>query len=398
MNNIHPRRGCAWAVAAGTFFQGKGREKLFVRAGVTKNPVWLAVLALSVTLAALACFAAGEAGNTIATVNPAPTDPAQTYRDFLSDPPWIKRISYRQDRNYFHVGGNSNKPGTPLQGYARYEAGIQPAGYYRKHLEGAVTRFAFGHEEPPDVAGRGITGASEKYFWRIWEGDGHVTIVPRSKEEGASPNNWLNGFFRFEMLDLKLIQTLGLDQLTDATIVWVDKDHFTARSAAFGPAHGTILHYLDGLPSEVAYSFVAFTNYYYLARYTYKSGTPFPPYQIVVLTKRDGAVEVCHTNYIDELEVGLDPAAADGYSAAEFRVENTPFNRVQYSSNAVLYEIDLKGRMHAVDTTYRPIASLNPGGSWIAITAPLISVAVAVGAVFLFLRTKKHGANKTARK
>lgn len=282
-------------------------------------------------------------------------DAAQTYRDFLSNPPWLKKIEFRLDRNY-RVDVTDERHPQREEGTGRYEAALQPDGYYRKHLEGSPL-----YDNPPGQtprnrsveAGReNISGASDRFYWRLWEGQDEISLVPKDGQSGASADNWLRGFFDFELADLAKIRRLGLDYLVDARIMWVDKDHFTAVSSSRGSAHGTIVQYTNGLPETVEYSFDSTSSVVFRVRYAYEPGKTFPPDQMTVEETDPAGSRIVHLNYIDELDVGLDPNAKVGYHPEAFRMRAEPFKQVSISSNGVLYQVNQRGQLNAVDTRY----------------------------------------------
>ena len=290
-------------------------------------------------------------------------DAAQTYRDFLSNPPWLKDIKFRLDRNY-RVDVTDERHPRREEGMGEYEAALQPEGYYRKHLAGSPIYDNPPGQTPasrPVVAGQEtISGTSDRFYWRLWEGQDQISLVPKEGQSGAAPNNWLRGFFNFEMADLEKIRRLGLDHLVDARITWVDKDHFTAVSSSRGPAHGAIIQHTNGLPDTVAYSFDSASSLVYRVHYAYAPGVSFPPHQISVEDTDAAGDQIIHVNYIDELEVGLDPNAKTGYHPEAFRTQTAPFAHVSLSSNGVLYQVSQHGQLNPVDTRYPGLEQFTP--------------------------------------
>ena len=367
--------------------------KISVR--LRNGSLWIAML-LSLMLAGLTVLGAETVGNTNGT--PSATDPAQTYRDFLSHPPWIKKIVYRRDRNYELDVTDRRHPHHPL-GFATYEAAIQPDGYYRKHLKGAPLYDGTSLTNPlPVVPGRGISGASDSMFWRLWL-DNAIVLVPRDSEPGASSNNWMRGFFRHEQIALEAVLRLGLDRLAGASIRWTDTNHFVAdayRVITYGPlikglVKGEITSYTDSLPQVVEYTVgVGQPNpQHATVRYRYDSDQTFPPYEIAVEDTDQLGQKITHYNYVDELNIGVDPKAKHGYLPEMFRVEQKTFDVVQYSSNGVLYHVDAQGRMHPVDTTYRSLSSLDQNGSKVATTTALVLAASCICGILLFFTRRK---------
>jgi hypothetical protein len=302
----------------------------------------------------LACCCGGM-GEAAEAGSGAAMDEAQTYRDFLSNPPWLKKIKFRLDRNY-RVDVTDERHPRREEGTGIYEAAWQPDGYYRKHLEGSPLYDNPPGQTPPRrsvVAGReNISGASDRFYWRLWEGQDEISLVPKDGQSGASADNWLRGFFDFELADLAKIRRLGLDYLVDARITWVDNDHFTAESSSRGPAHGTIVHYTNGLPEMVDYSFDSASSLIFRVRYVYEPGKTFPPQRITVEETDPAGNRIAHVNYLDELDAGLDPNAKEGYRPEAFRVRAEPFKQVSLSSNGVLYHVNQRGQLNAVDTQY----------------------------------------------
>ena len=355
----------------------------------------LAAMLLSLMLAGLTVLGAETVGNTNGT--PSATDPAQTYRDFLSNPPWIKKLAYRRDRNY-ELGAAARLP--HLTRFATYEAAVQPNGYYRKHLKGAPLYDGTFLTNPlPVVPGRGISGASDSMFWRLWL-DNAIVLVPRDSEPGASSNNWMRYFFRHEQIDLEAVLKLGLDRLAGASIRWTDTNHFAADAfraiIPYGPlikglVKGEITGYTNGCPLVVECTFGLDQHkpQHTTVRYRYDADQTFPPYEIEVEDTDQLGQKTRHSIYIDELNTGIDPKAEHGYLPEMFRVEQIPFDVVQYSSNGVLYSVDVQGRMHPIDTTYHPLSSLDHSGSRMATTAALVLVASCVCGILLFFTRRK---------
>jgi len=318
---------------------------------------------LSALVLSLACLGGSLAKGEAETSSLQTKGAAQTYRDFLSNPPWIKEIKFRLDRNY-QVDVTDERHPKRETGEGIYEAALQPEGYYRKHLDGSPLYDNPPGQTPavrPVIPGKEtISGASDKFYWRLWEGQDQISLVPRDDQSGASSNNWLRGFFNFELADLEKIRRLGLDQLVGAQITWVDKDHFTAISSSRGTAHGAITKYTDDLPETVEYSFDSAKAQVFRVHYAYASGVTFPPHQITVEDIDSTGHQVIHVNYIDQLEAGFDSNAKTGYHPEAFRTQTAPFAHVSLSSNSVLYQVDQRGQMSAVDTSYPGIKQFLP--------------------------------------
>ena len=325
---------------------------------------------------------------------------AQTYRDFLSSPPWVKKIEFGLDRNY-RVDVTDRRHPQREEGLGLYEAAWQPGGYYRKHLDGSPLYDNPPGQTPrhrPVVAGQeDISGASDRYYWRLWEGQDEISLVPKDNQSGANSNNWLRGFFNLELADLEKIRRLGLDHLVDARITWVDNDHFTAESASHGLAHGSIVNYTDGLPETVQYSFDSASSLVFKVHYAYEAGKTFPPHRITVEDTDSSGALITHINYINELDAGLDPDAKEGYRPETFRVRTDPFKQVSLSSNGVLYHVNQSGRLNAVDTQYPGIEQFSrPKPHPVIAALALFGPSIAFILYFVIARrqTKKYANNE----
>jgi hypothetical protein len=283
----------------------------------------------------------------------ATADPAQIYRNFLATRPWIKQIDFRMDRNYEIDATDPSHP-ERKQGLATYKAAIQPNGYYLEHLQGSLL-----YDNPPGLkpstrviapGNETISGASTQFFWRIWEGTNGMALVPRDNTPGASSKNWLRHSFNYEIGDVNKILRLGFDKLSDGSLNWIDNDHFKAIGLYGKQAEGVIRQYTNGLPRLVDYSIYNSSNEKFIVQYAYKPGRPFPPYQIIV---QDINKKVTHTNYIDDIQIGLDLSATNGFLPEMFRPKIMA-ERVSLSSNSVLYQVGQNGEMKVLSTTYDP--------------------------------------------
>ncbi|MCX7867810.1 MAG: hypothetical protein N2438_11945 [Limisphaera sp.] len=91
-----------------------------------------------------------------------------------------------------------------------------------------------------------------------------------------------------------------------------------------------------------------------------------------------------HTNYVDDIECGVDPAAPEGYFPEMFRRKTEPLVRFLVVSNDVDYLVDLAGRWHKVEEEpYEPLPMLEPSGwrRWVVVA--VLMVGAGVGAAVL---------------
>ena len=115
---------------------------------------------------------------------------------------------------------------------------------------------------------------------------------------------------------------------------------------------GEIVRYdAQGRPAEIVYETHAQhkPGRSYHVIYTYLPERPFPPWQYIVeeMDPREGLLR--HTNYLDDTEFGVDPAAADGYFPEMFRRVNEPLTTFTVISNEVSYQVGIGGQWRPVE-------------------------------------------------
>jgi hypothetical protein len=311
--------------------------------------------------------------------NVSESDPAKVYRDFIAQPPWIKKVVFERTPNPVRI---EDKPYTgPMPPFDRYEGALQPQGYYVKYLDGvAYWRLKRGPDglvlqpSKPEPGEEGVRGASDRHYWCL--GPGHMTaeIAPRRPEEGAYPYHGEELAARLWMGLLDRVRRLGLERLTNAAIRWEDSDRFAGSTQDGQPVSGSITRYTNGLPAQVEYC-VGDTNWF-VVQYAYLPGRPFPPYEVVWWAVGGGGEPRKTTNRIEVLEVGLDPAASNGYLLTQFRTKTNLLTSLLYCSNGVRYEIDRAGQWHKVDERVPDWSELTGGISRAAgLTVLVLAVA-----------------------
>jgi len=160
---------------------------------------------------------------------------------------------------------------------------------------------------------------------------------------------------------------LGLDLMGLGRLAWQDERRFTVEPSVLTGAYkwpnpggrGEIVR-LDelGRPLEVVYQVRGSAPDTPPVRvlYSYKEGVQFPPHGILVFEEVPGEGLVVHTNYIDELVVGLDPQAPRGYYPEQFRSTRVPLSRLLVWSNLTRYEITRDGQwIEAPAPAYEPL-------------------------------------------
>lgn len=292
---------------------------------------------------------------------------------FLEQPPWIRSWRYRRSHSYTEVYA-ARTPAEPLMRQPRlyvldeFESAWQPAGWYRRSIQDALiyasyspTRgWTFKDLPPPGL--EVIVGANPQYYWRVSQEHTVVSMVPRPGQPGYAPGPDSVGA-RFEW-ELKRMLRLGLDLMGTGPLRWLDEERFEVEPIHFyglpNPGgRGRITRRDDlGRPVEVVYTVQGAPAGFEEVRvtYGYLPDRVFPPYEILAYQRVPEEGVVVHTNYMDRLEVGLDPAGVQGYFPEQFRAAHVPLARLLVYSNDILYRVTMDGRFEEVpNVPYEPL-------------------------------------------
>ncbi len=317
--------------------------------------------------------------------------PSQEFRDFLAQPPPIKKILFIESGNH-HSISIPEHPTIYLNRDTYYEGAMQAAGYYLQTRSNGIpnANMKVNGEIEWSYKGPGketIAGATDRFAWSLVDGRDHLNIYPKMAADGRSEfnENWMKVERR-----LAAIRRLGLTQIADGVLAWGDPDHFSGTSPLNGPFSGTVSGYSNGLVSAITYSVgVTPKKQAFEIRYAYLPGRPFPPFQIVSRrTDQKGSVPL--TNTIEELVVGESlPEATEGYKPSSFLSEKSPPPRMMIWSNNVRTMLAPNGRFQTVDETppdYSGMISGEGHNSYVAIL-----VLVIISAAFLSLYLARRG-------
>lgn len=298
---------------------------------------------------------------------------AEAYRGFLEETPWIKRILYRRSHSY-EEGYAADTPAHPLERLPRlfvldeFEAAWQPAGWYRRSLYDAMIYAKYSRTRGriltnvPPPGQEFVIGTNEEYYWRISPGHRAVSIQPRPGGPGYS----FGPDLVHANVEWRLRRTLrlGLDFMGIGPLRWLDPENFEVEPEHFygfpnsGGRGRVVRRDETGRPLEVLYTIHDAPAGFEQIRvtYRYRPEQPFPPHEILVYQPVPGEGIVIHTNYIDHLELGLDPEAERGYYPEKFRAAHIPLARLIVHSNDIVYQVRGDGQLQRLpEIPYEPL-------------------------------------------
>ena len=205
-----------------------------------------AVLAWTVVFSAIAAeseVAASRGGNV-------PAVEMGSFHRFLVDPPWIKYVRFRRSGNQepaINLPEFGKRFVIPSP-WSQYEGALLPNGFFLRHL--AHTSLYYEAKrvgerielvyKPPKPGEEWTIGASLRHWWQLDDGNGVVVIAPREPEPGHSVSNGLEIVARNQRQRLEELRCLGMTELMDAEIEWLDATRFQATSRQHGEIEGAL--------------------------------------------------------------------------------------------------------------------------------------------------------------
>gem|GEM_PF-2441400 len=186
-------------------------------------------------------------------------------QQYLEGSPWIRKIVFRWPRNRTRFFIQSKNISGRVQGWARFEAALQPGGWYIKHLEGSPQYDVFGRDGVPRLGAppRGaeeFVGANSDYYWEfgpgrpdlasmgLGPGNDLLRLIPREGRPGYSPTNY--GLFRMHDERTNYLESVRLWgfywlYLLKMKVAWTGRDTFVARAPDGSFAEGSVTHWAD---------------------------------------------------------------------------------------------------------------------------------------------------------
>lgn len=292
-------------------------------------------------------------------------EPAVLYREYLARMPAIRYVLYRRAHSRFEIGVGELPDGREklvpraprMSELERFELGWQPEGWYWRELGTPKGRLVFkgdasiGYAKIPEGLER-ISGRNKFYLWHLDEGHMRLSVTFRTNTAGGQgQEHWGRELNHYANVKCDLM--LGLDAMGPGQWRWLNDTEFEVepfRAYFHHPGgRGRIVRFdAQGRPVEVTYEVLRQDGRRnsYRVIYGYLPERPFPPWLYVVEERdpREGLLR--HTNYVDEIEFGLDPTAPEGYFPEMFRRRSEPLARFRITSNQVDYVVDLAGQTH----------------------------------------------------
>lgn len=319
-------------------------------------PGYRALLSAALAGAMLLSAVAGESETAASRGNDVPAVALGPFHRFLADPPWIKYVRFKRSGNQepsmaLVTGGKDHSNPSP---WAIYEGALQPRGFFLRHLEHTSLYYRPTPSgglvyEPPKPGEEWIVGANSRWWWQLDEKNGMVNIAPREPEPGHSPTNGPEIIAQGQQERLlEVLRCLGMPELVDAVVEWLDATRFQATSWQHGKLEGAITRWRDDLVEELEYQVTRPAKRRVLMRYAYSPQMRMPPVEMV-RTVVEGEVIHSYTNVIVQWDVGIDPQHPEGFAASEWRQQPKPLDFFLVWSNGVRFKMARDGSLVRVD-------------------------------------------------
>lgn len=284
------------------------------------------------------------------------------FQRFLVDPPWIKYVRFRRsgnqepEMNYPEFGKSFVIPSS----WAHYDGALQPNGFFLRHL--AYTSFYYemkfsGNDpldelvyKPPKPGQEETFGASVSHWWQLDEMDGMLGVAPREHEPGHSTRNGTEIICRKGKLLLETLRCLGMPELVDAKVEWLDTTRFQATSEQHGKIEGAISRWRAGLVEELEYEVTRPSKRRVVMRYAYSPENRMPPVEMVRTVMEESGPR-SFTNILDQWEEGLDQQHQQGFKVSEFRSKTEPLQFFLVWSNGIRYQMNQDGTLTLTSDT-----------------------------------------------
>ena len=309
------------------------------------------------------------------------------FQRFLVNPPWIKYTRFRRSGNQEPtMSVKDGKPFANPSPWAHYEGALLPNGFFLRHL--AYTTLYYDPKisgelvyNPPKPGEEWTVGASDRLWWQLDESDGVMIVAPQESEPGHSDKNGLEIIVKRQKRLLEVLRCLGMPELVDAEVEWLDATHFQATSWQHGKIEGTITRWHDDLAEELEYRVGRRPEQRLRMRYAYSPQRRLPPVEMVRTVVEENSTR-SFTNIVDQWEEGLDPQHPDGFKASEFRRKTEPLQFFLVWSNGVRFKMAQDGTLARTSETPPDFAEFTRSGSDRVTGAVLVvSATVLLGAL-----------------
>lgn len=306
-------------------------------------------------------------------------EPGRLFREFLAQTPWIKYASFRRSlsRDRMLVGSAPDKPVTEMPRLfllERFEAAWQPEGWYKRSFETEKGRpKAYGDGkwrfEPVPAGLEVVHGCNRYYQWALFADHRRLNLTFRTNTPGGQGEHH-ERIVVFDGLHLVNFR-LGLDPLGGGPLQWLNDHEFVVGPPPIWKelgGRGRITRWDEhGRPVELVFEprrWAGRTTNFFRVTYFYLPERPFPPWQYVVEEWDPPRKWLRHTNFLDEIEFGLDPSAPEGYFPEMFRKRPEPLEMITATSNNVMYVVHADGRWEPSPGADLPDVPLPGPESW----------------------------------
>jgi len=246
-------------------------------------------------------------------------DGLSQFKDFISNPPPIKKMVFAQSGNLLPIQiGDAPSHDTP--GFVLFESAMQSNSWYVEVISNAPSGNDY------YLTGNGfVVGKSFTNYWSVYA---NKTTIGSSSVT-ADTNTPLNGFARIWLRRAQEIQKLGLVYLEPSkipdipqSIEWVGNLTFEAKTTRQGTMSGKIVDFTNGFPEKVEFVFSEIPNTTFSIVYAYEAGRAFPPHSVTAYKTAGNNTEQLWKFLISDIETGNLGSDFNGFSPNSFMSSN----------------------------------------------------------------------------
>lgn len=242
-------------------------------------------------------------------------DGLSQYKDFISNPPWIKKMAFAQSGNLFIITYDNGITKT-TSGFVLFEASLQPDSWYVQ----IKTNAPDGESDRSEGNGW-VIGKSYQDYWGITADKLLITFTPIT---GDPKGNVIVVAKRWER-KIEMIRKLGLIYLVAGespdvpeSIEWTDNVSFEAKTTTHGIVKGKIVSFTNNFPKRIEFEFSKIPNTTFAVVYTYEAKRDFPPYSIKCLQITKDSTKQLWEFLLPEIEIGSLDSSFNGFSPTNF--------------------------------------------------------------------------------
>jgi hypothetical protein len=278
---------------------------------------------------------------------------------YLQNPPWIKKLKYTRSM-LWKEGNIPPKIDKEEWGTATYFGAVQPGGYC--YFDQSLVSAPF--TDPSKPSSKSIMGMSDDYYWAVtWDGDDPtdrrgLTLGSTHAQLGGSDDNAIDASVNVFKNQLQAIRYYGLPPLQTNSIKLLQNNLFVAVTADGEPLNISVLSSSNNRPYKLCYYAGSVSNQESLVTclsYRYDGAQSLPNYFEVekMVNGKPAPNFYPATNWIEQIEYGLDFSASNGYKPSMFFTNIGMFNFITMYSNGTRYLLFPSNKM----VEYTPEAS-----------------------------------------